>query len=74
MVNTTIAIGCAEGIIRNKDSNLHAANGHIVLTKSWSKHLLEYMGFVKRRASTKAKVNNDDFEVVKITATRHQCK
>ena len=26
VVNTAIAIGCAEGIIRNKDSNLLAAN------------------------------------------------
>ena len=65
VVNTTIAIGCAEGIIRNKDSNLLAANGgHIVLTKSCSKHLLERMGYVKRRASTKAKVNIDDFKAV----------
>ena len=66
MVNTAIAIGCTEGIIRNKDSNLLAANGgHIVLTKSWSKHLLERMGYVKRRASSKAKVNIDNFEAVK---------
>ena len=42
VVNTAIAIGCAEGIIRNKDSNLLAANGgHIALTKSWAKHLPE---------------------------------
>ena len=35
VVNTSIAIGCVEGIIRNKDSNLMAANGgHIILTKS----------------------------------------
>ena len=66
VVNTAITIGVAEGIIRNKDSNLLAANGgHIALTKSWSKHFLERMGYVKRRASTKAKVNVDDFEAVK---------
>ena len=66
VVNTAIAISCAKGIIRKKDSNLLAANrGHIALTKSWSKHLLERMGFVKRRASTKAKVNIDDFKAVK---------
>ena len=42
VVNTAITIGVAEGIIRNKDSNLLAANGgHIALTKNWSKHLLE---------------------------------
>ena len=66
VVNTAIAIGCAEGIIRNKDSNLLAANGgHITLTISWAKHLLERMGFVKQKASTKAKINIDDFEAVK---------
>ena len=66
VINTAIAIGCAEGIIRNKDSNLLEANGgHIALTKSWAKHLLERMGFVERRASTKAKIDIDDFEAVK---------
>ena len=57
VVNSAIATGCAEGIIRNKDdSNLLAENGgHIALTKSWAKHLLERMRFVKRRARTKAK-------------------
>ena len=54
VVNTAIAIGCAEGIVKSNDSNLLAANGgHIVLTKHWGKHLTR-MGFVKRRASTKA--------------------
>ena len=66
VVNTAIAIGCAEGIVRNKDRSLLAVNGgHTALTKSWSKHLLERMGFMKRRASTKAKVNIEDFASVK---------
>lgn len=45
---------------------LHA-NGAVVtaLNKSWSKHLLERMGFMKGRASTKAKVNIEDFASVK---------
>ena len=65
VVNTAIAIGCAEGI-RNKDNNLLAVNGgHIALTKSWAKHLLEQMGFVKWKASMKAKINIDHFEAVK---------
>ena len=64
--NTAIAIGCAEGIIRNNDNNLLAANGgHIALTKSWSKHLLERMGCVNWKASMKAKVNKDDFDAAK---------
>ena len=66
VVNTAIAIGCAEGFIRNKDSNLLTANGgHIALVKSWAKHLLERIGFVKRRASTKATIDIDDFKAVK---------
>ena len=66
VVNTAIAIGCAEGIVKSKDSNLLAANGgHIVLTKHWGKHLLTRMGFVKRRASTKAKIAIQNFDEVK---------
>ena len=57
---------CAEGIIKNHDSNLLASNGgHIVLTKAWGKSILHRMGFVKRRASTKAKVSIENFEQVK---------
>ena len=48
------------------DSNLLASNGgHISLTKDWGKNLLHRMGFVKRRASTKAKVSVTDFEEIK---------
>ena len=66
VVNTAIAIRCAEGIVKSKDSNLLAANGgHIVLTKHWGKHLLTCMGFVKRRASTKAKIAIQNFDEVK---------
>ena len=36
--------------------------GHILITKDWAKNLLHRMGFVKRRASTKAKVSVEDFE------------
>ena len=57
VVYTAIASGCSKGIVRSKDRSPLAVNGgHIVLTKSWSKHLLERMGFLKRRASTKAKL------------------
>ena len=61
-----IAIGCAEGIVKNKDSRLLASNGgYIVLSKHWGTHLLARMGFVKRRASTKAKIEIKNFEEVK---------
>ena len=66
IVNTEIAIGCAEGIVRSKSSSLLASNGgHITFTKSWSKHLLGRMGFVKKRASTKAKVSAENFGEMK---------
>ena len=39
--------------------------GHIVCGKHWAKHLLKRMGYVKRRASTKAKVSVSDFEECK---------
>ena len=56
----------AEGIAMNEVSNLLARNGqHIVLTKHWAKHLLVHMGYVKYRASTKAKVSVEDFEAIK---------
>ena len=44
VINTAIAMGCAEGIVRNVDSNLLARNGgHISITKAWGKNLLQRM-------------------------------
>ena len=66
VVNTAIVMSCAEGIIKNHNSNLLASNGrHILLTKDWGKSILHRMGFVKRKASTKAKVSIENFEEIK---------
>ena len=67
VVNTAITIACAKGVVKNFDSNLLECNGggHVSLTKHWVKYLLERMGFVKRHASTKAKVSLPDFEWLK---------
>ena len=66
VINTTIAIAAATGIVRKKDSNLLAANGgHIALTKHWAQYLLERMGFVKRKSTTKVKVSVKDLEELK---------
>ena len=66
VVNTAIAIGCAEGIMKSKDNNLLASHGgHISVTKHWGKHPLTCMGFVKCRASTYAKITVPNFEEVK---------
>jgi len=35
------------------------------LTKDWAKYLLQRMGFIKRKATTKAKTNVQDFEEIK---------
>ena len=65
VVNTAITMAC-EGIVRNADSNMLAVNGgHILITKDWAKNMLHRMGFVKCRASTKAKVSVKDFEEMK---------
>ena len=66
VVNTAIVLACAEGIVKSNDSNLLACNGgHVVFTRSWGKSILRRMGFVKRRASTTAKVMVKNFEEAK---------
>ena len=55
VVNTRIAIAVGIGIVTNKDATLLAKyGGNIVLTKHWAKYLLQRMGMVKQRGSTKA--------------------
>uniref|UniRef100_A0A1X7SP85 HTH CENPB-type domain-containing protein n=1 Tax=Amphimedon queenslandica TaxID=400682 RepID=A0A1X7SP85_AMPQE len=66
VVNTAIAVSCARGIVLKANPDYLASNGgHIVLTNHWGKHLLRRMGFVKWRATTKAKVMVENFEEVK---------
>ena len=66
VVNTVIAVACAEGIVRSRESNPLACNGgHIALLKHWGKHLLSRMGYMECRARTKAKVAVQNFDEVK---------
>jgi len=66
VVNTSIAIRAATGIIRKHESNLLAVNGgYIVLTKPWAQYLLERMGYMKRKATSTAKVTVDDLASLK---------
>ena len=46
----------------HKDANLLR---QINLTEGWAKYLLRRMGFVKRKATTKAKISVEDFEEIK---------
>ena len=65
-INTAIAIATAHGIVKDADSNLLSENGgHINLTKDWAKYLLQRMNYVKRRASSTAKVAVKTFAQVK---------
>ena len=66
VINTAITIACAQGVVNNHDSKLLADNGgHVNLTKFWAKNLMQRMGLVKRRASTKAKMSPKEFAELK---------
>ena len=59
IVNTVITLGVTEGIVKNADSNLlEMKGGHIVLTKSWAKSLLSWMGFVIKRGELQKQMSN----------------
>ena len=62
VVNTAVVIASAEGILMYKDPGLLS---RINLTKGWAKYLLHRMGFVKRKATSKAKVTVENFEELK---------
>ena len=50
----------AEGVVSVKDRNLLIENGgHIALTRGWASSLLNRMGYVKRKATTKRSVLSD---------------
>ena len=66
IVNTSLVLGAAEGIVTAKNPGLLAKHGgHIELTKSWAKSLFQQMGYVKRKGSNAGKVTVADFQEVK---------
>ena len=59
-------IATAQGIIMNKKANLFLCNGGgINFTADWAKSLVTHMGFVKRKACSKAKVDVSQFQQLK---------
>lgn len=57
VVNSAIVIACAEGVVKNVDSNLLLINGgYVSFSKQWARHMLHRMGYTKRRANSKVKV------------------
>ena len=66
VINTAIVMAVAEGIVKSDDSNKLMCNGgHLCITKSWAKSLLNRLGYVKRRGSSKAKVTVTEFDAYK---------
>ena len=66
VINAPIALAASKGIVMAKDANMLSENGgSITLTKDWAKRLLGRMGFVKRKASTKARITPEHFEELK---------
>jgi len=65
-VNTLVAISAGTAVIKRRNpAMLASAGGSIVLTKDWARYLLQQMGYVKRKATTKAKTTVEDFDAVK---------
>ena len=66
VINTTIVMATAEGVVKRYDCNLLKCNGgHIECGKNWAKNFLHHLGYVKKRASTKCKVSVADFDMCK---------
>ena len=63
VINTVVVMAAAEGIVSARDfSKLSSHGGHILITKSWARSLLNRMGYVKRKCSTSGKIPSAQFE------------
>lgn len=61
-MDTSVVIATGEGVLESIDANLLKT---LTLTKGWAKSLLMHMGMVKRKVSSKAKVDVERFDIVK---------
>lgn len=67
MLNTAITEVATEGIVQNSDCKLLTKYGdNTIISKHWEKLLLAFMGFIKGRVTTKAKLFVDEFEKHKL--------
>lgn len=63
VVNTSVLIAAAKGLVLHHDSNwLRENGGHLELSTHWAKGRLRKLGFSKRRVTTKASLTSVDFE------------
>ena len=66
VINTAIVQAAVAGMVKRKDPRLLASNGgHISLSKDWAHYMLQRIGFVKRKGTTKAKSQVDNFDELK---------
>ena len=66
IINTAITVAFGEAIVKKTDKNLLRENGGLIeLTKVWAKSLLQRLNFVKRKATTSAKVEPSHFKELK---------
>ena len=61
-VNIAVVIACAEGILLHEAPDLLS---RVNLNKGWAQYVLQRMGFVKRKATSKAKITVEDFAQIK---------
>ena len=66
-INTAVVVASTQGIIMNRNADLLSSSGTggIKLTSDWAKSLLNRMGYVKRKACSKANVDIAQFEQLK---------
>ena len=61
-VNTVVVRACAEGIIMHEDANLLS---RVNLSKGWAQYVLQRVGYVKWKATSKAKFTVGNFAEIK---------
>ena len=61
-MDTSVVIATGEGVLASIDANLLKT---CPLTKDWAKSLLTQMGMVKRKVSSKVKIDVERFAIIK---------
>ena len=61
-VDTSVVIDTGKGVLASIDANLLKT---CPLTKDWAKSVLTRMGMVKRKVSSKAKIDVEKFAIIK---------
>jgi len=63
---TTVVLAAGEAILKHCNKKLsHDNGGPIKLTRHWAKSLLDRMNYVKRKATTTAKIDPSHFDKLK---------